>query len=84
MLGFKYFDFNEPVVLSVRYRGNGNGIFWIATDEWGKKETVSSIVLTPSKEWSSAHTQLEIIGEKALYLIYEGEGALNLLSLQLS
>lgn len=80
MVGFKYFEFNGQVKLSVVSRGTGNGKYLIRLDG----EKTGEIIVRPSDEWEYFETAIEARGKQALYFSYEGSGAMDLLQIAFS
>lgn len=81
LIGFKYFAFDGPVRISVRTRGEGNGNYILSTDESRAGRLLGKIPVRPSKDWEDFETEIEARGKHALYLRYEGSGAVELLEI---
>ncbi|MGN1140759.1 MAG: family 43 glycosylhydrolase [Oliverpabstia sp.] len=81
LIGFKYFEFNGPVKVFVTSRGKGNGRYILSADESGTEEKLGEIIIKPSEEWKCFETEIEISGNHALYLHYEGSDATELLEI---
>ena len=83
--GFKYFDFDteKPHEISVVLRDNDYGQMNVYTKlepgMTGKREDqVSSIMLSPSSEWTEFHAPLsDISGKAALFFQYSGKGHID-------
>jgi len=76
LAGFKYFSFNGENKISLRLKGTGTGLMHISTEENGIP--FASVKVTPSTDWkdySTAFTPLN--GVHALFMKYEGEGAVD-------
>lgn len=81
--GFKYFIFDKCKEISVKVRGNGNGVFIIST-EIGD-EPVSEIPVTVKSDWTTFAAPMKIVdGVKALYFTYKGEGSVDFMSFTIS
>lgn len=82
-IGYKYFDFPGLRSLELTYRGNGAGTLTVSTRPGG--ETLAEIKLEPSPEWKSVRADVPFpAGKTGLFLHYEGEGTVDLLSLTLA
>ena len=79
-IGYRYFTFNGKTGISIRTRGNGNGIFEIATD----KGYIGKIGITPSADWTVCGTEVTIDGIEALYFDYHGSDSIDFKSFNLS
>ena len=79
--GYKYFSPAKAAALSVTVRGSGRGCM-IASD--GLNE-LARITLLPSPGWQTFTAPFACPGEKfALYLTFEGDGAIDILAFELS
>ncbi|GHU70763.1 hypothetical protein FACS189450_05720 [Spirochaetia bacterium] len=78
MIGYKYFAFNGPMLLTIKTRGNGEGSFRVTTDTGGLGE----IKLTQSDTWNDTTALIEAYETAALYLTYHGSGSVELLSIR--
>lgn len=74
LIGYKYFEFSQDCVLAVTIRGDAKGTLIILADE----EEQGTITVTPLTEWATVTHKLTARGIKALYLRYEGPGALDI------
>ena len=82
--GFKYFDLRGTRHVALTVRGSGTGGFALATDE-RMGQVLGTLSVRPSKAWARFEADLEPGGAcDALYLRYVGEGAVDLLELELS
>ncbi len=80
-VGYKYFDFNQPKYLELETSGSAVG-FVIASLEKGGPE-VARLTVTASQDWSRTTGQFSqaVSGKQAFYLRFDGEGSLNLKTL---
>jgi len=77
--GFKYFIFDKTEEISVKVRGNGNGVFLASTELGGKP--VAEIPFTAQGDWSVFTAPMKIEESvKALYFTYTGEGFVDFMS----
>lgn len=76
-VGFKYFAFDGPVNFTVRLRGSARGTLHIRTD--GRELGVMPV--QPSEEWCDVSACITAQGKNALYLDFEGSGAMDLLQI---
>jgi hypothetical protein len=76
-VGYKYFAFNEPLLLTVETRGLGEGRFLVSTG--GAPE--AEIPIGPSDGWSKASVVVGAAGVAPLLLSYVGNGSADLLSI---
>lgn len=79
LVGFKYFDFNEPCILTVTYCGKGGKISVSLGDN-----CCGAITLNASKDWSDASISLPKAGVNALYLTFNGDDPIELLKIGFS
>ncbi len=83
MLGYKYFEFDSKVSLSIKYRSgqiNPTGKILVKLAEKG--DTVAEIDIKPQNEWTIASTEIDVPnGTYPLYLVYEGEGLCEIIEL---
>lgn len=82
-IGYKYFRFSGPVRVGIRVRGEGGGVYLLSTDEAGTEE-IGRIAVWPSPEWAWFETEIDVTGEKAPYLRYNGTGFSELLEIRFS
>lgn len=77
--GFKYFIFNKCEEISVKVRGNGNGVFLISTELDGKP--VAEVKVSAKSDWSICTAPMKIEEDvKPLYFTYKGEGYVDFMS----
>lgn len=76
LIGYKYFDINSPTKLTITYRGE-KGRFVIRFND----TVIGNIDLVQSDSWTTSSIDLPIATNVALYLIYQGDGKVDLLSL---
>lgn len=76
-IGFKYFAFTGAHTLGITYRGDAEGTFSIRTDS----ALLAAVSITPRQDWGLAEALLNVQGKQALYLDYEGTGAMDLLEI---
>lgn len=70
--------------MSVTSRGTGNGKYLITLDDTPEAQKVGEISVTSSDEWKCFETEIEAQGKQALYLHYEGSGAMDLFEITFS
>lgn len=75
-IGFKYFRFEGPMILTVKVRGKGTGKFHVSDGT----EILAEIPILPAKEWKERSAAIEAQGTGALYFTYEGSGEIEFLS----
>lgn len=77
--GFKYFIFDKVEEISVKVRGNGNGLFLVSTELGGRP--VAEVKVEPQSDWSVFTAPMNIEeGVKPLYFTYIGEGSVDFMS----
>ncbi|OOM70024.1 xylosidase/arabinosidase [Clostridium puniceum] len=77
--GFKYFIFDKVEEISVKVRGNGNGVFLISTELGG--QPISEVKVSAQSDWSTFTAPMKIEeGIKPLYFTYKGEGSVDFMS----
>lgn len=81
LIGYKYFDLQDETFITLMTRGTGKGIFRVCADP---SKTLVRIEVTPSGEWKESSEKLRIEGTHTIYLIYEGSGMTELLSIDFS
>lgn len=82
LIGYKYFDFENPEELILTLKGNGSGNLEVRTDVNGSP--LADIHIYPVSKWHEVHISLPALsGIRPLYLTYQGKGTVDLLSLQL-
>lgn len=74
IIGYKYFKFTGPTVLSLCIRGDAVGYFELFTDE----EMLGSVSVRTEKEWEMSSVSISAVGVQALFLKYHGEGMVQL------
>lgn len=79
-IGYKYFNFDGKVNISVKTRGNGNGVFKISTDNG----YVGEVNIIPSNDWIENSTDVVIDGKAALYFEYYGSDSIEFLTFKLN
>lgn len=76
LIGYKYFEFDRDVTLSIRYRSGQNepkGKILVKIAENG--DTAAEIDIKAQENWTTATVELKgICGAYPLYFVYEGEG----------
>jgi hypothetical protein len=77
MIGFKYFAFSGPVLLTIKTRKGRNGYFSVSTGN-----AKAELAIKPEPDWSESSTELEESSTVPLYLTYHGEAAVDLLSIR--
>jgi arabinoxylan arabinofuranohydrolase len=77
--GYKYFSFDGETTVTVKVRGTGNGAFIISTEADGK--AAGRIALKPTQNWKEFSNIVKLpMGKSALYIRYEGSGAVDFTS----
>ena len=83
LIGYKYFDMKDVSCIGIRYRSSvkaPKGRFIVKTDADG--EALGLIPVTDNKDWTYAEAKVSIEnGVAPLYLVYEGEGEVDLLDI---
>lgn len=75
-VGYKYFDFRNVQRISVTYRGAGEGILEVRTQENGN--SIGTIPIQPSLQWTQTSGTFDLNGAHALYLRFHGKGRIDL------
>lgn len=78
LIGFKYFKFQEPVKLTLKVKGEGDGKFVISTSS----KELGQIEVTASDLWKEISTIIDTKGTESLNLTYLGNGSIDLLELK--
>ncbi len=77
LIGYKYFAFSENNALGVTYRGNAKGRLRIAHAIDG--ETIGEFEITPAESWQKITAKADFEnGDKPLYLVFSGEGMIDI------
>jgi hypothetical protein len=80
--GFKYFEFDNNKSVSVKVRGNAEGILKVSTDIYGA--SVADIPIVSAKDWTLFAKLTTITdGVSALYFKFQGAGAIDFMSFTL-
>lgn len=81
--GFKYFQFECPTSISVKVRGEGNGIMEVRAEEGGM--CICVIPLSQRDEWKifEAESKAELQGVHPLFFTYRGKGFVDFIELLL-
>lgn len=74
LIGYKYFSFDENVMLKLSVRGSGEGSFFIMTGDSAKGQ----IAVESSKEWKTVRLILKEKGTQPVFLKFEGTGFFQL------
>ena len=86
--GFKYFDLQGEISISVVLRGNANGKMIVSADPEGKEKIATIPIASRGKQWKTfrnddtefGRTVLSAAeGGSALYFTYRGEGSVDFL-----
>lgn len=77
-VGFKYFQFTQPVSCSICYRGTARGQVHIRTD----CAELGVLPVSPCAQWQTAAAVISAEGKQAIYLDLEGSGKLDLLEIR--
>jgi hypothetical protein len=81
--GFRYFQMEGTRKIAVRYRSTGDGKLTVSLTPTGLP--ITRIDVSPACEWRESGSAFSpLFGKQALFLCYEGEGSLDLMSLTLS
>ena len=75
-LGYKYFNFQCVRNIGVAYRGTGSGTLEVRTKENGN--SIGTIPIQPSLQWTQASGMVNLNGVHALYLRFCGKGRIDL------
>lgn len=86
VVGFKYFDFGNNIKkdqkVTITTKVINNSIIHVCTDEPCISRSVSSINVSPSKEWKEYSEQIkQVSGVHSVYLVVETENKLGEISL---
>ncbi|MCR5717915.1 MAG: family 43 glycosylhydrolase [Oscillospiraceae bacterium] len=82
LIGFKYFQFKGDEKLTVTYRSNARGHFFVLDEETG---SVGKLVIKKTDTWAEASCRLDFsAGVHPLYLVSMVPGNAELLSLRFS
>ncbi len=79
-IGYKYINLDETKTLGVSYRMKGQGKLKLFTE---KGATDFEIPLSETGEWKEDKVKVKFDGDRELYLVFEGEGILELVTLLL-
>lgn len=79
LVGYKYFVFGGPTELTLTTRGSNAGRF-VVRDDAG---VVGQVAVEPSAQWSRSSAVVATSGAGSLFLTYQGEGRLDLLTIGL-
>lgn len=82
--GYKYFQFAQDVMISVKVRGTGSGAMEIRTEEKGTP--VCTIPLSQREQWYTfqAEYATPLQGVKPLFFVYKGDGFVDFKEFSLS
>ncbi|MGN1023561.1 MAG: family 43 glycosylhydrolase [Lachnospiraceae bacterium] len=94
-VGYKYLSFGGQTILEPTFRGDARGKLFVYAVPRGevitaerqvpeKAAAYAAVDIAKSADWTRAQTALDLCGEYALYLCFEGEGRLELLDLAFS
>lgn len=75
LIGYKYFAFSGQRELTLRFRGDGEGVFKIYADE----EFLGQAEVKKSDDWTNVTVKIQAEGTHALFFQYEGSGRVQLL-----
>ncbi|MDO5422398.1 MAG: family 43 glycosylhydrolase [Eubacteriales bacterium] len=73
-IGYKYFSFAGRKTFLVKCRGNASGFLHVCADE----KEIGKMRIEPSKDWREYAETVEETGVHGLFLIFEGEGLLEI------
>jgi hypothetical protein len=82
VIGYKYFDFKGKTKIGIKYRSGDIipcGKLYVMTEESG--ESLGYFEIRDSANWVPISLDFEIYGRQALYLKYEGQGAIDILEI---
>lgn len=83
VIGYKYFDFQQADTLAVTVQGDGRGILQVRSAPGGT--LCGQIPVVPSEHWKTFCAPMHFPkGKQALYLRFEGTGALKMRAFTLS
>lgn len=78
IIGYKYFLFTGSVVLSVRVRGTGKGVFVVSMGLGG--DSIGVIPVAAGREWESFSVRVALSGVYPLVFQFKGSGMVEFLS----
>ncbi|MDE6218887.1 MAG: family 43 glycosylhydrolase [Lachnospiraceae bacterium] len=82
VLGYKYFECIGVCKITLELRGHFNGTVKVAADEDGKEYFVEKTLSVQTKNWRMVELEGSILdGVHSLFLLFEGEGMLDMKSL---
>jgi hypothetical protein len=79
-IGYKYFAFDGNYELTINTRGTGSGGFVIDTGS----DPSGEIAVGPSSSWKPSSATFSAEGKAPIFLTYQGQGSLELLSISLA
>lgn len=77
-VGYKYFEFTGNHDLDFIYRGSCAGKLILRTE----KELLGESSVMPKENWDTVSVSVTVEGRNPLYLIYEGQGSMDLLGFE--
>lgn len=77
-VGFKYFHAGTPRTLAFTVRGQASGVLELLLDDPEQGERIGTAAVTPGESWHTTAADGVFSGTHALYLVYRGEGTLDL------
>ena len=78
VVGFKYFHAGTPRTIAFTVRGQASGVLELLLDDPEQGERVGAAAVTPGDGWHTIPADGVFSGTHALYLVYRGEGTLDL------
>ena len=79
LIGFKYFEFNGPVKLTLKVRGAGSGKFLIADHA----KIIGEAEIVPSENWRETSAIIDTNGVAPMFLTYQGSEAIDFLEFRI-
>ena len=81
VIGYKYFAFDHTDQIMLELRGNFTGTVTLSTDAEGIIIIGSARIHSPGEIWTIIPIKLsEVSGKQALYMIFHGDGLLDMKS----
>lgn len=82
LIGYKYFELSKMKALTIKYRGDGNGRIVISGD--GDDDIFAVVEIEHNQNWVEVTADIDVAeGKQPLYLTYQGEGAIDILTIRL-
>ena len=83
-IGYKYLRLADTRKIRMRFRGTGDGHFWIRTQMDNEETNAGKLEIKQADVWTDVAADTDFQeSDQELYLVYEGTGKLDVLELQL-